>query len=159
MLPATLWVGLIIIFPKCPFILIFCLQCLDRVTIRVKSIKADFQGLFVTFLKNSLEKEGRETYLNKWSKAGGIRTLRYVIKALEGFKVPRVLLCIDSNFHLVIQNDIFSFKFQPKEISLRVELTHTHCSKSSFFVQKFNFDNHRFFGVKNSWKCCGFGLF
>ena len=56
--------------------------------------------------------------MNKWSKAGGIRTLRYVIKALEGFKVPRVLLCIDSNFHLVIQNDIFSFKFQ-----LRVELT------------------------------------
>ena len=66
--------------------------CLDRVTIRVESIKADFQGLFITFLKNSLEKEGRETYLNKWSKAGGIRTLRYVIKALEGFKVPSTLV-------------------------------------------------------------------
>ena len=36
-----------------------------------------------------------------------------------------------------------------------------HCSKSSFFVQ-FNFDFPRklsIFGVKNSWKCCGFGLF
>ena len=38
----------------------------------------------------------------------------------------------------------------------------THCSKSSFFVQKSNFDFPRklsTFGVKNSWKCCGFGLF
>ena len=39
----------------------------------------------------------------------------------------------------------------------------THCSKSWFFVQKFNFDFPRklsiFWGVKNSWKCCGFGLF
>ena len=39
----------------------------------------------------------------------------------------------------------------------------SHCSKSSFFVQKFNFDFARklsnFFGVKNSWKCCGFRLF
>ena len=38
-----------------------------------------------------------------------------------------------------------------------------HCWKSSFFVQKFNFDFPRklsvFFGVKNSWKCCGFVLF
>ena len=38
-----------------------------------------------------------------------------------------------------------------------------HCWKSSFFVQKFNFDFPRklsiFFRVKNSWKCCGFGLF
>ena len=36
----------------------------------------------------------------------------------------------------------------------------THCSKSSFFVQKFNFDLPRklsIFWVKNSWKCCGFG--
>ena len=32
-----------------------------------------------------------------------------------------------------------------------------HCSKSSFFVQKFNLSI--FFWVKNSWKCCGFGLF
>ena len=30
-----------------------------------------------------------------------------------------------------------------------------HCSKSSFFVQKFI----DFLGVKNSWKCFGFGLF
>ena len=39
----------------------------------------------------------------------------------------------------------------------------THCSKSSIFVQKFNFYFPRklsnFFGVKNSRKCCGFGLF
>ena len=38
----------------------------------------------------------------------------------------------------------------------------THCSKSSFFVQKFNFDFPRklsIFWVKNSWKCCGFRLF
>ena len=39
----------------------------------------------------------------------------------------------------------------------------THCSKSSFFVQKFNLDFPRklsiFFSVKNSWKCYGFGLF
>ena len=38
----------------------------------------------------------------------------------------------------------------------------SHCSKSSIFVQKFNLisrENCRFFGVKNSWKCCGFGLF
>ena len=38
-----------------------------------------------------------------------------------------------------------------------------HCSKSSFFVQKYNFDFPKklsiFFEVKNSWKCCGFGLF
>ena len=38
-----------------------------------------------------------------------------------------------------------------------------HCSKSSFFVQQFNFDFPRklsfFWGVKNSRKCCGFGLF
>ena len=34
----------------------------------------------------------------------------------------------------------------------------THCSKSSFFVQKFNFDFPRKLS-KNSWKCCGFGLF
>ena len=38
----------------------------------------------------------------------------------------------------------------------------THCLKSSFFVQKLNFDIPRklsiFWGVKNSWKCCGFGL-
>ena len=37
-----------------------------------------------------------------------------------------------------------------------------HCSKSSFFVQKFNFNFPRklsiFLGVKISWKCCGFGL-
>ena len=37
--------------------------------------------------------------------------------------------------------------------------TFSHCSKSSFFVQKFNFDFLRSFWVKNSWKCCGFGLF
>ena len=38
----------------------------------------------------------------------------------------------------------------------------SHCSKSSFFVQKFNFDflsKLSIFGVKNSWNCCGFGLF
>ena len=39
----------------------------------------------------------------------------------------------------------------------------THCSKSSFFVQKFNFDFPKklsiFFWVKNLLKCCGFGLF
>ena len=38
----------------------------------------------------------------------------------------------------------------------------THCSKSSFFSKKFNFDFPRklwFFWVKNSWKFCGFGLF
>ena len=38
----------------------------------------------------------------------------------------------------------------------------SHCSKSSFFVQKFNFDFPRklsMFWVKNSWKCCGFELF
>ena len=38
----------------------------------------------------------------------------------------------------------------------------THCSKSPFFVQKFNFDFPRklsIFWVKNSWKCCDFGLF
>ena len=38
-----------------------------------------------------------------------------------------------------------------------------HCSKSSFFVQKFNCDFTRkivdFFWVKNSWKCCGLRLF
>ena len=38
-----------------------------------------------------------------------------------------------------------------------------HCSKTSFLVQKFNFDFPRklsnFFWLKNSWKCCGFGLF
>ena len=47
-------------------------------------------------------------------------------------------------------------------IDLKIHLL-PHCSKSSFFVQKFNFDFPRkivdFFGVKNSWKCCGFGLF
>ena len=40
--------------------------------------------------------------------------------------------------------------------------TWTHCSKSSFFVQKFNFDFPKklsIFLVKNSWKCCGFGPF
>ena len=41
--------------------------------------------------------------------------------------------------------------------------TQTHCSKSSFFVQKFNFDFPKklsiFFRVKNSWKFCGFELF
>ena len=46
---------------------------------------------------------------------------------------------------------------------LLLPLCYSHCSKSSFFVQKFNFDFPRklsiFFGVKNSWKCCGFGLF
>ena len=31
-----------------------------------------------------------------------------------------------------------------------------HCSKSSFFVPR---KLSNFFGVKNSWKCCGFGLF
>ena len=39
---------------------------------------------------------------------------------------------------------------------------YTHCLKSSFFVQKFNFDfpwKLSIFWVKNSWKCCGFGLF
>ena len=40
--------------------------------------------------------------------------------------------------------------------------THAHCSKSTFFVQKFNFDFPRklsvFLGEK-SWKCCDFGLF
>ena len=40
---------------------------------------------------------------------------------------------------------------------------HAHCSKSSFFVQKSNFDFPRklsiFFLVKNSWKCCGFWPF
>ena len=45
----------------------------------------------------------------------------------------------------------------------RVHTTQTHCSKSSFFVQKFNFDFPRklsiFWGVKNSWKCWCFGLF
>jgi len=38
----------------------------------------------------------------------------------------------------------------------------TQCSKSSFFVQKFNFDLPRklsFFWAENSWKCCGFRLF
>ena len=37
----------------------------------------------------------------------------------------------------------------------------SQCLKSSFFVQKFNFDfSRKFFGVKkNSWKCCGFELF
>ena len=39
----------------------------------------------------------------------------------------------------------------------------THCSKSSFFVQKFNFDFPNkivdFLEVKNSSKCCDFGLF
>ena len=72
------------------------------------------------------------------------------------------------------------------------KVTKTHCSKSSFYVQKINFDFLRklsyffgkklvkmlwfwtfkllttlisreklsiFFGVKNSWKCCDFGLF
>ena len=39
-----------------------------------------------------------------------------------------------------------------------------HCSKSSFFVQKLNFDfpwKLSIFWVKNSWKCsgCSFGLF
>ena len=37
-----------------------------------------------------------------------------------------------------------------------------HCSKPSFFVQKFNFDfpwKLSIKWVKNSWKCCGFGLF
>ena len=45
---------------------------------------------------------------------------------------------------------------------VRVPTKTTHCSKSSFFVQKFNFDFPRkllIFWVKNSWKCCGFGLF
>ena len=41
--------------------------------------------------------------------------------------------------------------------------SHSHCSKSSFFVQKINFDFPtkivELFRVKNSWKCCGFGLF
>ena len=35
------------------------------------------------------------------------------------------------------------------------------CSKSSFFVQKLNFDFTRKiikFIIENSWKCCGFGL-
>ena len=39
----------------------------------------------------------------------------------------------------------------------------SHCSKSSFFVQKFNFDFLRklsiLFRLKNSWKCCDFRLF
>ena len=37
-----------------------------------------------------------------------------------------------------------------------------HCSKSSSFVQNFNFDipwNLSIFWVKNSWKWCGLGLF
>ena len=41
-------------------------------------------------------------------------------------------------------------------------LLFTHCSKSSFFVQKIYFDFPRklsIFWMKNSWKCCGFGLF
>jgi len=40
--------------------------------------------------------------------------------------------------------------------------TFAHCSKSSFFVQKFQLwfpeKNCRILG-ENSWKCCGFGLF
>ena len=84
-----------------------------------------------------------------------------------------------------------SWKVQKGELEKKKATT--HCSKSSFFVQKFNFDFPRkivdFFGgwktrekvlildflavdnfdftrkivkkiwVKNSWKCCGFGLF
>ena len=42
-------------------------------------------------------------------------------------------------------------------------ISETHCSKSSFFAQKLNFDFLRkllvIFWVKNSWKCGGFGLF
>ena len=43
------------------------------------------------------------------------------------------------------------------------QIISTHCSKSSFFVQKFKFDFPRklsiFFLVKNSWKCFGLELF
>ena len=42
-------------------------------------------------------------------------------------------------------------------------LCSTNCSKSSFFVQKFNFDFPRklsiFLGEKTRWKCCNFRLF
>ena len=41
--------------------------------------------------------------------------------------------------------------------------TFSHCSKSSFFVQKFNIDFTKkivyFYWLKNSWKYCGFGHF
>ena len=43
-------------------------------------------------------------------------------------------------------------------------IRHSHCSKSSFFVQKFNFvwfpeKKFRIVFGENSWKCYGFGLF
>ena len=47
------------------------------------------------------------------------------------------------------------------EISQKVS-SEAHCSKSSFFVQNSTLisrENCRFLGVKNSWKCCGIGLF
>ena len=65
------------------------------------------------------------------------------------------------------QNSFLRLVFMIKAWTIRVPIykyghSKTHCSKSSFFVQKFNFDFPRklsIFWVKNSWKYCGFGLF
>ena len=67
-------------------------------------------------------------------------------------------------FHLVSNRWYFlrNLKFTKKDYkTIRISFR-AHCSKSSFFVQKFNFDfpwKVSIFLVKNSWKCCGFELF
>ena len=67
-----------------------------------------------------------------------------------------VEVILESSLSLLWEEDI-------KNKQVQYYCSWTHCSKSSFFVQKFNFDFPRklwiFLRVKNSWKCCGFGLF
>ena len=57
---------------------------------------------------------------------------------------------------------VFENSFEMSYYCINKIIDVPHCSKSSFFVQKFNFNFPRklsiFFWVKNSWKCCGFGL-
>ena len=53
--------------------------------------------------------------------------------------------------------------FSSRQVLLKAKMR-SHCWKSLIFVQKFNFDSRKivwffFLCVKNSWKCCGFGLF
>ena len=74
-------------------------------------------------------------------------TLTKVVRYFEGLWFPST------------QNSTFSVFI----VFTKYFANFTHCSKSWFFVQKFNFDFPRklsiSFEVKNSWKCCGFGLF
>ena len=115
------------------------------------TFEATLEFWFCGFLRSFLRKLQAEEMMMHHRLWIGFRTLKIACGFLT------MLRCLE-----VQMTRITTRREETRKKNQQFNYCPSHCSKSSFFVQKINFDfplKLSIFWVKNSWKCCGFGLF